>query len=161
MKVSNVMQYQLRATSIGPGGTKSRLRTSWAFKRKTHHRYFRASPIAASGALYEVAAAGDILDALFISGISLSIAVNIGVSALPLLVGPKDAVKLKQIREDDSQDIKWGVMSIISFFPLLNWLVKFPSCQLLCRTPALCSATIVMRCPSFHHSPPQSVGTSH
>ena len=118
------MQYQLRATSVATGGTKSRLRISWAFKRQTHHRSFQARPIAANGALYEVAAAGDILDVLFISGISLSIAVNIGVSALPLLVGPKDVVKLKQIREDDSQDIKWGVMSILSFFPLLNWLVK-------------------------------------
>ena len=124
MSMSNVMQCQLRATSMGTRGTKSRLRPSWAFKRKAHHRYFRASPIAARGALYEVAAAGDILDVFFISGISLSIAVNIGVSALPLLVEPKDAVKLKQIREDDSQDIKWGVMSILSFFPLLNWLVN-------------------------------------
>ena len=150
--MSNVMQYQLRATSVGIRETKSCLKNSWAFKRKTYHRYCQASPIAASGALYEVAAAGDILDVLFISGISLSIAVNIGVSALPLLVGPKDAMKLKQIREDDGQDIKWGVMSILPFFPLLNWLVKSHR-RLLCRTPALCYATIVMRCPSFNQSP--------
>ncbi len=133
------MQYQLRATSVGIRETKSCLKNSWAFKRKTHHRYCQASPIAASGALYEVAAAGDILDVLFISGISLSIAVNIGVSALPLLVGPKDAMKLKQIREDDGQDIKWGVMSILTFFPLLNWLVKS-------HLPALMQDTCLVLC---------------
>lgn len=74
--------------------------------------------------LHEIAASGDLLDTLFASGVSLSIAVNIGISALPLLVGARDAEKLKQIEEDDAQDIKWGVMSLLSFFPLLNWLVS-------------------------------------
>ena len=84
----------------------------------------RGSPVGASGSLYEIAAAGDFLDTLFISGVSLSIAVNVGISALPLLVGIRDAEKLKQAVEDDDQDIKWGVMSLLSFFPLLNWLVR-------------------------------------
>ena len=79
--------------------------------------------MATSSALYDIAASGDFLDTLFISGISLSIALNIGISALPLLVGVKDPKKLKQVVEDDTQDIKWGVMSLLSFFPLLNWLV--------------------------------------
>ena len=74
--------------------------------------------------LYELAATGDILDTLFVSGISLSIAVNIGISALPLLVGAQDAKKLKQAVKDETEDIKWGVMSLLSFFPLLNWLVS-------------------------------------
>ena len=64
------------------------------------------------------------MGSLFISGVSLSIAVNMGISALPFLVGAKDAAKLRQAKEDDTQDIKWGVMSLLSFFPLLNWLVR-------------------------------------
>lgn len=77
-----------------------------------------------NAALYDLAASGDMLDTLFVSGISLSIALNIGVSAIPLLVGAQDAKKLRKAIEDDTEDIKWGVMSLLSFFPLLNWLVS-------------------------------------
>ena len=105
------------------------LKWSWCTTGKGDRHRFRAAPVAASQVLHEVAVSGDLLDTLFVSGVSLSIAVNIGISALPLLVGAKDAEKLKQIEEDDTQDIKWGVMSLLSFFPLLNWLVSACSCE--------------------------------
>ena len=123
MRVSNLVQPFSRAVSGSTGHLLPALRKFRVPTRYRHQVVRRASYVSASSALYEVAAAGDFLDTLFISGVSLSIAVNIGISVLPLLVGVKDAEKLKQAVEDDTQDIKWGVMSLLSFFPLLNWLV--------------------------------------
>ena len=102
----------------------SSLKRRYARQGKSVLRLPHVRRVTTNAALYELAASGDILDTLFVSGISLSIALNIGVSALPLLVGAQDAKKLKQAVEDDTEDIKWGVMSLLSFFPLLNWLVS-------------------------------------
>ena len=113
-----------RATAAEIWRSEFHLRNSCVPTRKRHRIVRRANPTATSSVLYEIAAAGDFLDTLFISGVSLSIAVNIGISALPLLTGGRDAEKLKQAVEDDTEDIKWGVMSLLSFFPLLNWLVQ-------------------------------------
>ncbi len=119
----NVVQSHPRGLNVGIWHSRPPLRCARVSTRDERFAC-RASPVGASSALYEIAAAGDFLDTLFISGVSLSIAVNICISALPLLVGAKDAEKLKQAAEDDDQDIKWGVMSLLSFFPLLNWLVR-------------------------------------
>ena len=102
----------------------SNLERRYAWKGKSVLRPPHVRRMTTKAALYELAASGDILDTLFVSGISLGIALNIGVSALPLLVGAQDAKKLRQAVEDDTEDIKWGVMSLLSFFPLLNWLVS-------------------------------------
>lgn len=123
MWVLNVIQPVPRALNRSSGHAIPGLKSVGVPTKYRHRFVCRASHVPASSVLYEVAAAGDFLDTLFISGVSLSIAVNIGISALPLLVGVKDAEKLKQAVEDDTQDIKWGVMSLLSFFPLLNWLV--------------------------------------
>ena len=102
----------------------SSLKRRYAWEGKSVLRSPHVRRMTTTAALYELAASGDILDTLFVSGISLSIALNIGVSAVPLLVGAQDAKKLKKAIEDDTEDIKWGVMSLLSFFPLLNWLVS-------------------------------------
>ena len=123
MWVSNAGQPFPTAISASICHVRPRLRSSGVPTRNKLQLACRGSPVATSSALYDIAASGDFLDTLFISGVSLSIALNIGISALPLLVGVKDPKKLKQVVEDDTQDIKWGVMSLLSFFPLLNWLV--------------------------------------
>ena len=110
----------------------SSLKRRHALKGKIVLRSPPVRRVTTKAALYDLAASGDILETLFVSGISLSIALNISVSALPLLVGAQDAKKLKQAVEDDTEDIKWGVMSLLSFFPLLNWLVG-QAVQKLCN----------------------------
>lgn len=121
---SDVLRSTSPVNQIPLGCNDRRLKWSRCTTGKATRPRFWAAPVAASPVLHEIAASGDLLDTLFASGVSLSIAVNIGISALPLLVGARDAEKLKQIEEDDAQDIKWGVMSLLSFFPLLNWLVS-------------------------------------
>ena len=73
--------------------------------------------------VYDVANSTNLLSTLFVGSVSLAIAVNIGISSLPLLTG---ATKTSRGTADDSDEedgIKWGVMTILSCFPLLNWLV--------------------------------------
>ena len=124
----------------------SSLKRRHALKGKSVLRSPDVRRMTANAALYDLAASGDILDTLFVSGISLSIALNIGVSAIPLLVGAQDAKKLKQAVEDDTEDIKWGVMSLLSFFPLLNWLVS-QAVHKLCND----CMPFIHACLSFRH----------
>ncbi len=120
---SDVFQSTSIVIHIPSGCSDRRSKWSWRTAGKGRRDRCRAAPVRASPVLYEVAVSGDLLDTLFASGVVLSVAVNIGISALPLLLGAKHAEKLKKMEEDDTQDIKWGVMSLLSFFPLLNWLV--------------------------------------
>ena len=72
---------------------------------------------------YELAESGSLLSTLFVGSVSLAIAVNIGISSLPLLTG---AAKTSSATDDDNEEedgVKWGVMSVISCIPSLNWLV--------------------------------------
>lgn len=75
----------------------------------------------------DVAESGSLISTLFVSSIGVAIAINIGISALPLLSGAAEsklAARKNNIDEDETDEVKWGVMSVISFLPLLNWLVR-------------------------------------
>lgn len=55
-------------------------------------------------------------------------------SSLPLLSGKASSYVRKDVNEEDAIGIKWGVMSVLSFLPLFNWLVRlslFPSLSLV------------------------------
>jgi hypothetical protein len=83
----------------------------------------RATPLGDMGGL------GGALDSIFVTGISAAIIGGIAYSAIPLLNGEaerRNASRLDDVDEADSDDVKWGTMSVISFIPLLNWLVGSP-----------------------------------
>ncbi len=79
--------------------------------------------LAFSTPVYELAESGNLLSTLFVGSVSLAIAVNIAISSLPLLTGASKPPSAKKEDVEDQDDVKWGVMSVISFIPLLNWLV--------------------------------------
>jgi hypothetical protein len=70
------------------------------------------------------------LDGFFVTTLTAAIIGGIAYSAIPLLNG--EAKRRNEGRLDDSQgveeadvsDVKWGVMTVLSFFPLFNWLVR-------------------------------------
>jgi hypothetical protein len=75
----------------------------------------------------DLADSGQFFNTIFVSSVSIAIAVNIGISMLPLLSGlaeRKAAACTDEDALDESNDIKWGAMSVISLIPLLNWLVQ-------------------------------------
>lgn len=78
----------------------------------------------------DIVETGSFVNTLFVSSVGVAIAINIGISALPLLSGAaenKSAARTGNTDEDESEEVKWGVMSVISFLPLLNWLVRVSS----------------------------------
>lgn len=132
-------------------------------QRALKQQHISASLTAVSPVVTDLGASGDLLSTILVSGISLSIAINVGISALPLLVGASDARKLKRAAEDEDDDIKWSVMTLLSFFPLLNWLVdshknqhcnRSSSSILLSGTVA---ASIASELPTSTHEPQQSL----
>ena len=71
-----------------------------------------------------LAGSGSTLDTILVSTVSLAIALEIGISALPLITGAAKGKQRQELDdEDESEGIKWGAMTVISFIPLLNWLV--------------------------------------
>ncbi|BDA48034.1 hypothetical protein COCOBI_11-2910 [Coccomyxa sp. Obi] len=89
-------------------------------QRRAHRRLI--VPSALSTPVYDVADYGSLLSTLFVGSVSLAIAVNIGISSLPLLTGAAKTSTGPTVDTDEEDGIKWGVMTIISCFPLLNWL---------------------------------------
>lgn len=89
-------------------------------KRRAHRRLpvYNALPTP----VHDIAETGSLYSTLFVSSVSLAIAVNIGISTLPLLTGAAKS-RTRTVDDTDEEDgVKWGVMTIISCFPLLNWL---------------------------------------
>ena len=104
------------------------------------------------------------LDTILVSTVSLAIATEIGISALPLITGTAEAKVKKPSDEEDEEEegIKWGVMTIVSCIPLLNWLVRTPAaCCLpsseLSMRPLIVSA---VRAP-LHAVPSAKAGCTH
>ena len=60
----------------------------------------------------------------------LGLAAGVGIvtslawSTLPVLSAPKEASAGRSLGEEDAGGIKWGVMSVLSFLPLFNWLAS-------------------------------------
>ncbi len=90
-------------------------------QRRAHCRLI--APNALPTPVYDVADSGNLFNTLFVGSVSLAIAVNIGISSLPLLTGAAQTSRGTTDDTDEEDGIKWGVMTILSCFPLLNWLV--------------------------------------
>ena len=100
------------------------------------------------------------LDTILVSTVSLAIAAEISISALPLLTGTAETgVKQLSIDEDEEEEegVKWGVMTIVSCIPLLNWLVRMPAtwclaCDRVCSCrPLIVTAVHALPCNCHCH----------
>ena len=85
---------------------------------------FSSSPALIRSALWSFS--DDITSALHL-GTTIAIALGIGLSALPIFTG--DSKERNERRflqpnpEEGADNIKWGVMSSLAFFPILNPMV--------------------------------------
>ena len=54
-------------------------------------------------------------------------------SGLPVISASSGGKKRDNVDEEDAIGVKWGVMTVLSFLPLFNWLVRYlPTLTLAC-----------------------------
>lgn len=73
--------------------------------------------------IFEVADVISIGRDLLSLGTAAGITVALAWSSLPLMRASAGAKPDRTLDEEDAGGVKWGVMSVVSFLPLFNWLV--------------------------------------
>lgn len=79
---------------------------------------------AGASEVFEVADVISIGKSLIGLGTGVSILAALTWSSLPLLSSSKEALSTRNADDEDAIGVKWGVMSVLSFIPLFNWLVS-------------------------------------
>lgn len=123
------------------------LENSQLVRRK---RLSRHKPTCAAGLSNPISDMGSLwgsLDGFLTTSLTVGMIGGIAFSAIPILNG--DAKRRNEGRLDDLHgveaadvdDVKWGTMSVISFIPWLNWLVRLLTPLLLLDLPCCSQLT--------------------
>lgn len=96
--------------------------------RRNQNRH--SSPISATQEVFQVAGIIEVGRGILGLGTGVGILAALTWSGLPVIsASNKQKEQRNNVDDEDAIGVKWGVMTLLSFLPLFNWLVC-----LLCRT---------------------------
>ena len=86
----------------------------------------KKSSLSATQEMYEVAGVVEIGRNILGLGSGVGILAALAWSGLPVLSASSGQKKRRNVDDEDAIGVKWGVMTVLSFLPLFNWLVCYP-----------------------------------
>lgn len=99
----------------------------------------RSSRLSAAEEVFELAGVVEIGRDILGLGTGVGILAALAWSGLPVISASDKSKSRRSVDDEDAVGVKWGVMTVLSFLPLFNWLVcnSHYACSLLYLTQTL------------------------
>ena len=100
------------------------LRTVYADRLGQSCRFRKRDTSLQASEVFEIADVLSVSSSVVGLGTAAGIVAALAWSTLPVIQSSSDSKLDRSLDKEDEGGIKWGVMSVLSFLPLFNWLVR-------------------------------------